>query len=170
MIRLEPRLDEQHHRHLRRKCHWMALTRVLYSGPSPKKVLPTLDNIRTELKQSIGYTGSKGQLRKDLLYTKSAHTRCVVNQKVLTERQDVRPFAVRENVQSSCPHSIFRSHFACICHSLTTGMLSHFFMEEGSFKLANIQRLSCILLPVGFTLHKINFFYVPNMLNVYISR
>ena len=48
MIRLEPRLDEQHHRHLRRKCHWMALTRVLYSGPSPKKVLPTLDNIRTE--------------------------------------------------------------------------------------------------------------------------
>ena len=81
MIRLEPRLDEQHHRHLRRKCHWMALTRVLYSGPSPKKVLPTLDNIRTELKQSIGYTGSKGQLRKDLLYTKSAHTRCGVNQK-----------------------------------------------------------------------------------------
>ena len=33
---------------------------------SLKKVLPTLDNIRTELKQSIGYTGSKGRLRKDL--------------------------------------------------------------------------------------------------------
>ena len=89
MIRLEPRLDEQHHRHLRRKCHWMALTRVLHSGPSPKKVLLTLDNIRTELKQSIGYTGSKGHLRKDLHYTKSAHTRCGVNQKVLMERQDV---------------------------------------------------------------------------------
>ena len=87
MIRLEPRLDEQHHRH--RKCHWMALTRVLYSGPSPKKVLPTLDNIRTEFKQSIDYTGSKGHLRKDLLYTKSAYTRCGVNQKVLMERQDV---------------------------------------------------------------------------------
>ena len=34
---------------------------------SMKKVLPTLDNIRIELKQSIGYTGSKGRLRKDLL-------------------------------------------------------------------------------------------------------
>ena len=89
MIRLEPRLDEQHQCHLRRKCHWMGLTRMLYSGPSPKKVLPTLDNIRTELKQSIGYTGSKGHLRKDLLHTKSAYTRCGVNQKVLMERQDV---------------------------------------------------------------------------------
>ena len=54
-----------------------------------KKVLPTLDNIRTELKQSIGYTGSKGLLRKDLLHSKSAYTRCGVNQKVLMERQDV---------------------------------------------------------------------------------
>ena len=44
-----------------------------------KKVLPTLDNIRTEPKQSIGYTGSKGPLRKDLLHTKSAYTRCGVN-------------------------------------------------------------------------------------------
>ena len=46
-----------------------------------KKVLPTLENIRTELKQSISYTGSKGLLRKDLLHTKSAYTRCGVNQK-----------------------------------------------------------------------------------------
>ena len=35
-------------------------------------VLPALDNIRIEPKQSIGYTGSKGRLRKDLLHTKSA--------------------------------------------------------------------------------------------------
>ena len=56
---------------------------------SLKKVLPTLDNIRTELKQSIGYTGSKGRLRKDLHHTKSSHTRGGVNQKVLMERQDV---------------------------------------------------------------------------------
>ena len=56
---------------------------------SLKKVLPTYDNIRTELKQSIGNTGSKGRLRKDLLHTKSAYTRCGLNQKVLTERQDV---------------------------------------------------------------------------------
>ena len=32
-----------------------------------KKVLQTLNNIRTELKQSIGYTGSNGRLRKDFL-------------------------------------------------------------------------------------------------------
>ena len=54
-----------------------------------KKVLSTLVNIRTELKQSVGNTGSKGRLRKDLLHAKSAHTRCGVNQKVLMERQDV---------------------------------------------------------------------------------
>ena len=63
--------------------------RTIVSMYSLKKVLPTLDNIRTGLKQSIGYTGSKGRLRKDLLHTKSAYTRCGVNQKVLTERQDV---------------------------------------------------------------------------------
>ena len=56
---------------------------------SLKKVLPTLDNIRTALKQSIGYTGSKGRLCKNLIHTKSAYTRCGVNQKVLMERQDV---------------------------------------------------------------------------------
>ena len=63
--------------------------RTIASTYSLKKVLPILDNIRTELKQSIGYTGSKGRLRKDLLHTKSANARCGVNQKVLTERQDV---------------------------------------------------------------------------------
>ena len=63
--------------------------RAIASMYTLKKVLPTLDNIRTELKQSNGYTGSKGRLRKDLLYTKSAYTRCGVNQKVLMERQDV---------------------------------------------------------------------------------
>ena len=46
-------------------------------------------NIRIELKQSIGNTAGKGRLRKGLLHTKSAYTRCVVNQKVLMERQDV---------------------------------------------------------------------------------
>ena len=56
---------------------------------SLKKVLPTLDNIRTELKHSIGYTGSKGRLRKDLLLMKFAYIRCLVNRKVLMERLDV---------------------------------------------------------------------------------
>ena len=64
--------------------------KTIASMYSLKKVLPTLDNVRTELKQSIGYTGSKGRLRKGLLHTKSANTRCGVNQKVvLMERQDV---------------------------------------------------------------------------------
>ena len=56
---------------------------------SLKKVLPTLDNIRIELKHSFGYTDSKGRLRKDLLHMKFTYTRCGVNQKVLMERQDV---------------------------------------------------------------------------------
>ena len=46
--------------------------RTIASMHSLKKVLQTLDNIRTELKQSIGYTGSKGRLRKDLLHMKFA--------------------------------------------------------------------------------------------------
>ena len=63
--------------------------RTIANMYSLKKVLPTLDNIRTELKQFIGYTGSKGRLCKDLLHTKFAFTRCGVNKKVLMERQDV---------------------------------------------------------------------------------
>ena len=66
-----------------------AVRRTIASMYSLKKVLPTLDDIRIELKQSIGYTGSKGRLRKDLLHMKFAYTRCGVNQKVLMERQDV---------------------------------------------------------------------------------
>ena len=65
--------------------------RTIASMYSLKKVLPTIDNIRTELKQSIGYTshtGSKGRLRKDL-HIRFAYTRCEVNQKVLMERQIV---------------------------------------------------------------------------------
>ena len=98
MIRLEPRLDEQQQRKqppsstskvsldgFDQGVDWWTITSMY----SLKRVLPTLDNIRTELKQSIGYTGSKGRLLKDLLYTKSAYTRCGANQKELMERQDV---------------------------------------------------------------------------------
>ena len=63
--------------------------RTIASMYSLKKDLPTLHSIRTELKQSVGYAGSKGSLRKDFLHTKSANTSCGVNQKVLMERQDV---------------------------------------------------------------------------------
>ena len=61
--------------------------RTIVSMYSLKQVLPTLDNIRTELKPIIGYTGSKGHLRKDL-HMKFAYTCCGVNQKVLMERQE----------------------------------------------------------------------------------
>ena len=47
---------------------------------SLKKVLPTLDYIRTELNQSIGYTGSKCRLRKDFLHM-SLLTQAVVESK-----------------------------------------------------------------------------------------
>ena len=63
--------------------------RTIASVYSLKKVLPTLDNIKIELKQSIGYTGSNGHLRKDFLQMKFTYTRCGVNRKVLMERQDV---------------------------------------------------------------------------------
>ena len=62
--------------------------RTIGSMYSLKKVLPTIDNIRTELRV-FGCTDSKGRLRKDLLRMKFAYTRCGVNQKVLMERQDV---------------------------------------------------------------------------------
>ena len=60
--------------------------RTIASMYSLKRVLPTLDNTRTA--QSIGCTGSKGSLRKDL-HMKFAYTRCGVNPKVLMERQYV---------------------------------------------------------------------------------
>ena len=53
-----------------------------------KKVLLTLNNIRTELKQSIGYTRIKDRLRKDPSYAVCLHT-LWVNGKVLMKRQDI---------------------------------------------------------------------------------
>ena len=47
--------------------------RTIASMYSLKKVQSTLDNVRIELKQSIGCTGSKGLLRKDLLHMKFAY-------------------------------------------------------------------------------------------------
>ena len=37
------------------------------------------NNIRIEIKQSIGYTGSKFRRRKDLIHMKFTYTRCGVN-------------------------------------------------------------------------------------------
>ena len=64
-------------------------------GTALKNVLPTPDNIRTERKQSVGYTGSKGRLRNDILHMKLSYTRCGVNRKVLIDRQDVALSRIR---------------------------------------------------------------------------
>ena len=64
-------------------------------GTALKNVLPTPDNIRTELKQSVGYTGSNGRLRNDILHMKLSYTRCGVNRKVLIDRQDVALSRIR---------------------------------------------------------------------------
>ena len=60
--------------------------RTITSMYSLKKVLPTLDNSRSELKQNIGYIGSKGRLRKDLFHMKFTYTSYGLNRKVLMER------------------------------------------------------------------------------------
>ena len=72
---------------------------------SLKKVLPTLDNIRIELKQSTGYTGSKGRIRKDLLHMKFAYIHCWVNRKVPMGRQDVVLSRVKYLVERCGLHS-----------------------------------------------------------------
>ena len=57
-----------------------------------KKVLPALDNIRTEFKQSIGYTGSKGSLRKDLcLHTMSGESKSADKETICSPQQDQIP-------------------------------------------------------------------------------
>ena len=52
--------------------------RTIASMYSLKQVLSTLNNIRIELKQSIGYTGSKDRLHKALLHMKFTYTHCGV--------------------------------------------------------------------------------------------
>ena len=68
---------------------------LVIRGTALKNVLPTPDNIRTELKQSVGYTGSNGRLRNDILHMKLSYTRCGVNRKVLIDRQDVALSRIR---------------------------------------------------------------------------
>ena len=104
---------------------------------SLKKILPSLDNIRTELKQSIGYAyaGYKGRLRKYFLHMKFAYTRCWDNTWVCTiitiwVRPLVRPLAVRENDHSSWPQSILTT-FACIMSFHNHWHAKSLFFEEG---------------------------------------
>ena len=80
---------------------------------------------------------SKGNLRKVELYDPWVCTIITIWVRPL-----VRLLAVRENVHSSWPHSIFWSHFACICHSLPTGMLNHFFMKEGFIQIGKHSTLA----------------------------
>ena len=60
-------------------------------------------------------------------------------------------------------------NFDHILHAYVIGMLNHFLWKRVSFKLANIQRLPCILLSADFILHKIDLFHVLNMLNLYFQ-
>ena len=106
-------------------------------------------------------TGRKILFSKGNLRIVELHDPWVCTLITIWVRPLVRSLAVPDNVHSSWPHSIFWSHFACICHSLTTGMLNH---------LANIQRWPCILLSVDFTLHKKIYSLVLNILYFYIFR
>ena len=66
--------------------------RTITSMYSLKKVQPTLDNIRTEHKQSIGYTGSKGRLCKSLFHTKLwGESKCADGKTRCSPQQDQIP-------------------------------------------------------------------------------
>ena len=52
---------------------------------SQTRRLPTLGNIHAELKENIGFTGSKETLRKELKLIKFSYSKCELNM----ERQDV---------------------------------------------------------------------------------
>ena len=210
--------NQRNHRHLRRKCHWMTLIRVLYGGSSPacthwrrfcqplippeqssNRVLVTLaarvvfakisfiwsllnQNVLMERQDvvlsRIRYLRRVRELRETeytviytdetYVYTSHAVPKClqdsttgikipfskgilrilelydpwVCTRITIWVRPLVRPLAVRENVHSSWQHSIFWSHFACICHSLTTGMLNHFIMEEGFIQIGQHSTLA----------------------------
>ena len=104
--------------------------RTIASMYSLKKVLPTLDNIRTMLKQSIGYTGSKGSssqrspsyeiyLHSLWVESKSAdgETRCIPQQDLIpsqgqaVERDRLHSRLYRRNLgsyQPRCPEMLAR--------------------------------------------------------------
>lgn len=54
-----------------------------------RKVLPTLDNIRNELRETISYTGGKKALSKTLKNIGFEYRRSTTNRKVLMERSDI---------------------------------------------------------------------------------
>ena len=54
-----------------------------------RQVLPTLDNIRNELIEAVGYTGSKKYLSKTLKMMGFQYKRCKTDRKILMERPDV---------------------------------------------------------------------------------
>ena len=81
--------NQSNHRHLRRKGHWMTLTRVLYGEPSPA-CTPWIrfcqPLITSEHNSNNRVLVTLAARRFPL---KFANTRCGVNQKLLMERHDV---------------------------------------------------------------------------------
>ena len=87
-------------------------------------------------------TGLKIPVSKGNLRIVELHDPWICTIITIWVRPLIRPLAVRENVHISWPHSIFWSHFACMCHSLTTGMLIHFLMDEGFIQIGKHSTLA----------------------------
>ena len=89
--------SQSNHRHLPSKVSLDdfdqgVVRRIIAKMYCLKKVLPTIDDIRTELKQSIGYTGSKGRLLKDLcLHTMSGESKIADGETRCSPRLDQIP-------------------------------------------------------------------------------
>ena len=60
-----------------------------------RQVLPTLENIRNELREAVGYTGSKKYLSKTLKMMGFQYKRCKTDRKILMERPDVVAHRIR---------------------------------------------------------------------------
>ena len=53
-----------------------------------RKIFPTVEKIRQELKESLTFTGSKSRLRRILKHMGFKWERCEPNRKILMERSD----------------------------------------------------------------------------------
>ena len=65
------------------------LHRTVNTLYSDKRILPTLNNILTELQENIGNTGSESILRKHMLKLRFTYKKSQTNRKLLMERGDV---------------------------------------------------------------------------------
>ena len=71
------------------------LRRIVQTMYEKRQVLPTLENIRNELREAVGYTGSKKYLSKTLKMMGFQYKRCKTDRKILMERPDVVAHRIR---------------------------------------------------------------------------